>query len=86
MKVILQKQDLSDKNVIQKKQTGNINITCAGMPKSCYDFVKWEEFKTGFSCGGKLTFKHVKGGVILVETDFTIKEEKTISNIVNFKK
>ena len=35
---------------------------------------------------GKLTFKHVKGGVILVETDFTIKEEKTISNIVNFKK
>lgn len=39
---------------------GEINITCAGMPKSCYDFVKWEEFKTGFSCGGKLTFKHVK--------------------------
>lgn len=38
----------------------NINITCAGMPKSCYDFVKWDEFKTGFSCGGKLTFKHVK--------------------------
>lgn len=23
--------------------------------------------------GGKLTFNHVKGGVILVETDFTIK-------------
>lgn len=63
-----------------------INITCAGMPKSCYDFVEWETFKTGFTCGGKLTFKHVKGGVILVETDFTIKEEKTISNIVNFKK
>lgn len=63
-----------------------IHITCAGMPKSCYDFVKWEEFKTGFTCGGKLTFKHIKGGVILVETDFTIKEEKTISNIVNFKK
>lgn len=56
------------------------------MPKSCYDFVKWEEFKTGFSCGGKLTFKHVKGGVILAPTDFTIKEEKTIHNIVNFKK
>lgn len=30
-----------------------INITCAGMPKSCYDFVKWEEFKTGFTCGRK---------------------------------
>ena len=39
---------------------GNMNITCAGMPKSCYNYVKWDEFKTGFSCGGKLTFKHVK--------------------------
>ena len=65
---------------------GNVNITCAGMPKSCYDNVTWDNFKTGFTCGGKLTFKHVKGGVILVETDFTIKEEKTIHNIVNFKK
>ena len=27
-----------------------INITCAGMPKSCYDFVEWETFKTGFTC------------------------------------
>ena len=34
---------------------------------------------------GKLTFKHVKGGVILVETDFTIKEEKTKTIIEKFK-
>ena len=61
-----------------------INITCAGMPKSCYDKVSWENFKTGFSCGGKLTFKHVKGGVKLIETDFTIKEEKVIKSIENF--
>lgn len=63
-----------------------VHITCAGMPKSCYNFVEWEKFKTGFTCGGKLTFKHVKGGVILVETDFTIKEEKAKSSIANFKK
>lgn len=61
---------------------GQIQITCAGLPKTCYDKVTWESFKTGFSCGGKLTFKHVKGGVILVETDFTIKEEKLLTNIV----
>ena len=65
---------------------GEIQITCSGMPKTCYNYVTWENFRTGFSCGGKLTFKHVKGGVILVDTDFTIKEEKTISNIVKFKK
>lgn len=57
---------------------GKIEITCAGMPQSCYKFVKWNDFKSGFTCGGKLTFSHVKGGVILTETEFTIKEEKLI--------
>lgn len=60
---------------------GEINITCAGMPKSCYNYVEWEKFKTGFTCGGKLTFKHVKGGVKLVETDFTIKDDKIIKSV-----
>ena len=51
------------------------------MPKTCYNYVDWEEFKVGFTCPGKLTFKHVRGGVKLVETDFTIKEEELIKNI-----
>lgn len=29
---------------------GNIEITCAGMPKTCYKYVEWEKFKTGFTC------------------------------------
>lgn len=65
---------------------GMIHITCAGLPKNCYDSVTWNNFKTGFSCGGKLTYSHIKGGVLLKETDFTIKEEKTKRNIENFKK
>ena len=69
-----------------EEMEGKMQITCAGMPKQCYDFVTWDNFKTGFSCGGKLTFKHVKGGVILVETDFTIKEEKVIKTIASFDK
>ena len=56
-----------------------VKITCAGMPKSCYSFVEWEKFKQGFSCGGKLTFKHLKGGVKLVETEFTIKKDKELT-------
>lgn len=63
---------------------GEMNITCAGMPKSCYKYVEWEKFKTGFTCGGKLTYKHVKGGVMLVETEFTIREEKLRKHIENF--
>ena len=62
-----------------------VKITCAGMPKECYKYVEWEKFKQGFTCGGKLTFKHVIGGVKLVETDFTIKYDKELKkSIKNF--
>ena len=64
---------------------GEIKITCAGLPKECYKYVDWDNFKQGFRCGGKLVFKQVKGGVILVETDFTIKQDKTlVRNIKEF--
>lgn len=42
-----------------------LNITCSGMPQSCYENVTWETFKTGFTCGGKLTFKHIKGRCVV---------------------
>ena len=62
-----------------------VKITCAGMPKECYKYVEWEKFKQGFTCGGKLTFKHVIGGVKLVETDFTIKYDTNLKkNIKNW--
>lgn len=32
---------------------GNINITCAGLPKNCYSQVKWNEFKEGFTASRK---------------------------------
>lgn len=32
---------------------GKMNITCSGMPKSCYSQVEWEKFKTGFKCSRK---------------------------------
>lgn len=64
---------------------GEVKITCAGMPKECYKYVEWEKFKEGFTCGGKLTFRHVIGGVKLVETDFTIKhDKKLVKNIRNY--
>lgn len=62
-----------------------INITCAGLPSQCYDYVTFENFKEGFSCHGKLMFSHVKGGVKLVDTEFTIKEVKLKRQIEKFK-
>ncbi len=40
---------------------------------------KLEDFEVGFKASGKLSFKHVKGGVILTPTEFSIKEQKIIS-------
>lgn len=53
---------------------GKMHITCAGMPSRCYENVNWDNFKAGSSFGGKLQFTHVKGGVILKDIDFTIKQ------------
>ena len=63
---------------------GKFKITCAGLPSTCYDFVTWENFKSGFKCGGKLTFRHVKGGVKLVETEFTLKDEEIKKAVSKF--
>ena len=29
---------------------GKLHITCAGMPKTCYEYVTFENFKKGFTC------------------------------------
>lgn len=42
-----------------------------------------KDFRVGFTCNGKLRFKHVKGGVILVPTEFSIKEQNSILSFKN---
>lgn len=56
-----------------------MNVTVAGLPKKLGNLITFENFNVGFTTehmktdNKKLTYKHVKGGVMLVETDFTIK-------------
>ena len=57
-----------------------INVTVAGLPKNLGKYINFENFNQGLllsidnqDIDHKLTFKHVKGGVLLVDTDFTIK-------------
>lgn len=61
-----------------KTKEGKIKtkITCSGMSKRCYQYVTFDNFKVGLTVQGNLHFKHVKGGVKLVESEFTIKDEK----------
>lgn len=61
-----------------------LKITCASMPSSCYGQVTWDNFHTGLQCSNKLSFKHVKGGVLLVDIGFTLKEETVINTIKKF--
>lgn len=52
----------------------SLKITVAGMPKGCYEHVNFRNFKIGASYKGKMQPKMVKGGVVLADIDFTIKE------------
>ena len=71
---------LRQKCYIEQDYEDKINVTVAGLPKRLGKYVTFDNFKVGFSLlasdetiDHKLTYKHVDGGVMLVETDFTIK-------------
>ena len=71
---------IRQKCYIEEDYENNINVTVAGLPKRLGKYITFENFKVGFTIpvsdtekDHKLTYKHVNGGVMLVETDFTIK-------------
>lgn len=71
---------LRQKCYIEIDEEGYKNVTVAGLPKKLAEYVTIDNFKEGFSIlaedtekDHKLTYKHVKGGVLLVDTDFSIK-------------
>lgn len=62
---------------IKNKKTimtnSEISVKCAGMSENIKKKVTFENFKVGFKSSGKLLQKNVSGGVVLVDTDFTLK-------------
>lgn len=75
---------LRQKCYMELMTDGNLNVTIAGLPKKLAPIMNFKNFNVGFSTkdlpkeyldsiGYKLTYKQVKGGVLLVNTDFTIK-------------
>ena len=74
---------LKEKNVnvyIIDDKYYKLNTTIAGLPKKLGNIITFDNFNIGFTTenlklenGKKLTYKHVRGGVLLVDTDFTIK-------------
>lgn len=70
---------LRQKCYIELGYDDELNVTVAGLPKKLSSLINFDNFNVGFTTENiktenkKLTYKHVKGGVMLVETDFTIK-------------
>lgn len=63
-----------------EENENELNVTVAGLPKNLGKYITFDNFEQGMSIlasdetiDHKLTFKHVNGGVILADTDFTIK-------------
>ena len=59
-----------------KEDDFKLKVTCAGMPKTCYDKVTFSNFRPGARYSGKLVPKHVPGGIVLQDIDFTILHDK----------
>lgn len=64
---------IRQKSYIELGYDDKLNVVVAGLPKKLAHKVNFENFNENLSVGGKLTFKHTKGGIVLVETTFTIK-------------
>ena len=70
---------IRQKCYIEEGYDDKLNVVIAGLPKKLGNIINFDNFKVGFTTENmdikekKLTFKHVKGGVLLVNTDFTIK-------------
>lgn len=67
-------KEKQDKTYMYKGVRLEDKITCAGLPESCYPYVTWDNFREGASYSGKLQMKHVKGGIVLKNIDFSIKK------------
>ncbi len=81
---------LRQKCYIEIDENDEKNVTVAGLPKRLAKYVTIDNFKEGFSILAseeekehKLTYKHVKGGVLLVDTDFSIKYNDNRKKVEN---
>lgn len=71
---------IRQKCYIEEDYDGNINTAIAGLPKKLGKYITFDNFERGFSIlasdiekNHKMRWKNFKGGVLLVDTDFTIK-------------
>lgn len=79
-KVFVRGKYLRQKCYIELGEDDDLSVTIAGLPKKMAQYVTFENFKEGLELKAntpnqehKLTYKTVRGGVLLVPVDFSIK-------------
>ena len=53
-------------------EDGVLNVKACGLPEKCHEQVTWENFHPGAVYTGKLLPRHVPGGIVLEDKNFTI--------------
>jgi len=53
--------------------TTKVSVKCAGMPDNIKKNVNFDNFFVGLTLPGKLMPQHVDGGIVLVDTTFSVK-------------
>lgn len=66
---------LKQKAYMGEREDGKVDIKLAGCPEGSKAYFNFDNFKFGSSVRGKLLPMHVKGGIVLVDTLFTIKDK-----------
>lgn len=56
-----------------EEMDGKLHVVCAGMPDRVKEKVTFDNFEVGFQAPGKLLPKQVSGGVVLVDSEFTLR-------------
>lgn len=75
---------IKQKCYIEELEDWSYKVVCAGLPKENFKFIEWKDFKLGYTTDKKLTYRRVRGGVKLVETNFTLKESENRSYLFSF--
>lgn len=72
-KDIVKAKYIRPKTYLEEKENSEICTGIAGLPKEMQKALTWEMFKSGTTFYGKLTPIQVQGGVLLLESEFTLK-------------
>lgn len=72
---------LAQKTYFGIKKDSSKDVKIAGCPKNVKNIMELKDFYFGNEFDGKLLPKKVKGGIVLVDTTFTIKERVTKTKI-----